>query len=87
MDSYKQAYEFYKEYQKDGVLYMYCHSWLLEPALEEILEESSNIIKLKRNFRVFRTDKRDVFPDAWRVFYKSDGSIKDYPEDNSLQKN
>ena len=39
-----------------------------------------------RNFRVFRTDKRDVFPDAWRVFYKSDGLIKDYPEDNSLQK-
>lgn len=86
LDSYKQAYEFYKEYQKDGVLYMYCHSWLLEPALEEILDENSNIIKFKRNYRVFRTDKRDVFPDAWRVFYKTNVPFEEYPEDNSLQK-
>lgn len=87
MDAYKQAYEFYKDYHKDGVLYMYCHSWLLEPALEEILDENSNIIKFKRNFKVFRTDKRDVFPDAWRVFMKKeDVPIEEYPEDNSMQK-
>lgn len=88
LDAYKQAYDFYKEYQRDGVLYMYCHSWLLEPALEEILDENSNIIKFKRNYRVFRTDKRGTFPDAWRVFMKKeDVPIEEYPEDNSLQKN
>lgn len=87
LDAYKQAYDFYKEYQKDGVLYMYCHSWLLEPALEEFLDENSNIIKFKRNYRVFRTDKRDVFPDAWRVFMKKeDVPIEEYPENNSMQK-
>ncbi len=86
LDSYKQAYEFYKEYQKDGVLYMCCHSWLLEPALEEILDESSNIIKFKRNYRVFRTDKRGVFPDAWRVFMKENVAVEDYPEGNLMQR-
>ena len=86
-DSYKQAYDFYKEYHRNGVLYMYCHSWLLEPALEEILDENSNIIKFKRNYRVFHTDKREVFPDAWRVFNKTNVPIEEYPENNSLQKN
>lgn len=86
LDSYKQAYDFYKEYHRDGILYMYCHSWLLEPALEEILDENSNIIKFKRNYKVFRTDKRDVFPDAWRVFNKENVPIEELPENNSLQK-
>lgn len=87
LDAYKQAYDFYKEYHRDGVLYLYCHSWLLEPALEELLDETSNIIQFKRNYRVFRTDKRGTFPDAWRVFMqKEDVPIEEYPENNSLQK-
>ena len=85
-DSYKQAYDFYKDYHRNGVLYMYCHSWLLEPALEEILDEGSNVIRFKRNFRVFRTDKRGVFPDAWRVFNTESTTIEEYPENNSMQK-
>ncbi len=85
--AYKQAYEFYKDSLRKGVMYFQCHSWLLEPALEKIVPESSNIIKFKRDYDVFHVQKKDTFPDAWRVFYvKDDVKIADYPEDTMLQK-
>ncbi len=85
--AYKQAYQHYKKYAKDGIICFQCHSWLLEPALEELIDESSNIIKFKRDYDVYHVDKRGTFPDAWRVFLTSDGvDVKDYPENTLLQK-
>ncbi|MBR6765742.1 MAG: hypothetical protein IKM06_04580, partial [Clostridia bacterium] len=88
INAYKQAFEFFKEYKNDGKMLFCCHSWLLHPALEEILPEKSNILKFKRDYHILRVDNRDPFREAWRIFYRDCDTckIEDYPETTSLQK-
>ena len=65
-----------------------CHSWLLHPALKEILPPNSNILKFSKDYEVLRVDNRDPFREAWRIFYCDCDTckIEDYPENTSLQK-
>lgn len=64
-----------------------CHSWLIDPQLDEILSEESNIVKFRKRFRslTYKSSGNDVFN---FIFNKPDMNfdIQDLPEDSSLQR-
>ncbi|NEG89539.1 hypothetical protein GFD25_05965 [Bifidobacterium aerophilum] len=63
-----------------------CESWLLSPALNELLPSSSHILAFQHRFDILETN-----PDAqdWRewVFRRSPLPVEALPEDTSLQRN
>lgn len=67
-----------------GVPYM-CESWLLSPALEQLLPEHAHILDFQHRFDILETR-----PDAqdWRewVFQRDPAPIADLPERTSLQR-
>ncbi|WP_240542217.1 acyltransferase domain-containing protein [Bifidobacterium felsineum] len=64
----------------------WCESWLLSPALNQLLPERSHILAFQRRF-----DIRETNPDAddWRewVFQRNNAPIAELPERTSLQRN
>mgnify|MGYP001624423359 FL=1 len=56
----------------------WCSSWLLHPALRELLNEKSNI-------DVQRVDNEDLSYRAF-VFRRPDGNVFDYPEETALRR-
>lgn len=64
-----------------------CHSWLVDPQLDEILNADSNIVKFRQRFHSLtsKSSGKDVFN---FIFNKPDMNfdIKDLPEDSSLQR-
>lgn len=64
-----------------------CHSWLVDPQLDEILSEESNIVKFRQRFHSLtrKSKGEDVFN---FIFNKPnmDFDIHDLPEESSLQR-
>lgn len=64
-----------------------CHSWLIDPQLDEILNSESNIVKFRQRFHslTYKSSGKDVFN---FIFNKPDMNfdIQDLPEDSSLQR-
>lgn len=80
--SYKQAAEFYKDYDYK---YMYCDTWLLAPPLKELLPKESRILNFMADYDIKSTN-----PDAddfmgW-VFVKKYPDLESLPEKTSLQR-
>ena len=62
-----------------------CDSWLLSPALEELLPKTSNIIRFQKLFRIVKVHY--TFPQAeQRIFGEVLEDKSGYPENTSLQK-
>ncbi len=86
MDSYRQAYAFFKEELGGGPLFCVCHSWLLYPEYKKILKPGSNIVDFQSDFDIIKADAEE-FGDAWRVFgpqYTLPAA--DLPEDTSMRR-
>ena len=62
-----------------------CSSWLLHPALKELLGGESNIVRFQSLFDIVRVDEDDRSYRAF-VFRRTDGDIADYPEKTTLQR-
>lgn len=62
-----------------------CSSWLLHPALKELLGEESNIVRFQSLFDIVRVDEDDISYRAF-VFRRTDGDIADYSENTTLQR-
>lgn len=62
-----------------------CESWLLHPALRDLLGEESNIVRFASLFDIARVDDEDTSYRAF-VFRRTDGDIADYPEKTTLQR-
>ncbi|MBQ6708716.1 MAG: DUF5596 domain-containing protein [Clostridia bacterium] len=87
LDSYKKAYEFYKEYRKGDLLPLVCSSWLLYPTNKEFYPENSNIIDFADDFEIFASGDQDEFHDSWRVFGKpNETPFDELPETTSLMR-
>ncbi len=87
VESYKAAYEFFKDRCRDGIMPIRCSSWLLFPPYGKVLETSENITAFVKDFEIYGRSKQDKFEDAWRIFgtdYKDDISV--LPQNTSLQK-
>lgn len=87
IDAFKRAYSFFGA-REDGLLPIYCSSWLLYPPTASLYPDGSN---LKRFYELYdiihqRTDER--FSNFWRVFALpySEEALKTAPEDNSLRR-
>jgi len=88
-DSINQAYLFFKdEFTQDKDIAFVCHSWLLYPAHEQMLSESSNIRKFMKRFDIVDSkDHEDKHPDLWRLFDRNyTGNPDDLPYDSSLRR-
>ena len=62
-----------------------CESWLLHPALKELLGEGSNIVRFQSLFDIVRVEEDDISYRAF-VFRRTDGNIADYPDNTTLQR-
>lgn len=79
--SYEQARAFFKNVHCIFV----CHSWLLNPALKELLPKSSNIIQFQEDYFVFEIDENDRQCED-RLFGTFLVNPEDYPKETSLQR-
>ncbi len=88
LDSYKKAYEFFKDdIRDDGILVFECGSWLLYEGNLDILPENSNTVKFIKDFQLCQSKEHPKFYDAWRVFAKAGyGRPKNWPEDTAMRK-
>lgn len=89
MDSYKRAYEFYKDtsFVKNGRIIFVCHSWLLYKEHCKFLPENSNILKFMKDFCIYDGYISDTKEDLWRIFGKEDKlPYNELPEDTSLKR-
>jgi hypothetical protein len=89
MDSYKKAYEFYKNtsYVKNGKIIFVCHSWLLYKEHYNFLPRNSNILKFMNDFYIYDQYISDIKEDLWRIFSDKDKlPYNELPEDTSLKK-
>lgn len=65
---------------------MICDSWLLSPALRDLLPESSHIMQFQRAFTIIETNFADMEFMQW-VFKNPKLPMEKLPENTSLQKN
>ena len=86
LQSYKLAYDFFKDLRGEGPLVCVCHSWLLYPEYRRVLGDSSNIISFQDDFTILEIDD-GAFQDAWRGFGPAaEGPTEQLPEDTSMQR-
>ena len=83
--SYRQAASFFErltphvEYR--GIV---CDSWMLSPALKEVLHPDSNLVKFLSDYEIFRTYDDESFYNY--VFIKKPNNLSDLQEDTLLQR-
>lgn len=86
LDSYKKAYNFFKEQFPDGVIPFCVTSWLLFPENKKILPKTSNIIEFMSEFTIVKSGTYQNYNELWRIFGKQyDGNAKTLPRKTSLQ--
>ena len=89
IDSLKQAYDFYPEHRIDGVLPVYCHSWLMYPPYAgRIFPEGSNMCRFLHTFELVKVEEDRHFPDFFRIFNcdYDPATLADMPEDTGLRR-
>lgn len=86
LDSYKRAYEFFKDELNGGPLVCVCHSWLLYPEYGKFLNPASNFVSFQKDFDIIGQDDYE-FDDAWRL-YGADYQkpTAELPERTSMQR-
>lgn len=77
------AKKYYPEYTNADII---CKSWLVVPALKELLPKTSNIIKFQDKFTVNKVDTESLAFMDW-VYSSRNIPIKDLPENTTLQRN
>ena len=87
-ESFKMAYDFFKDKVSNGILPVTCHSWILYPPYRNVFGENSNTGDFIRNYQIIKTEKTQDFVDAWRVFGRCfDGDITKLPQETTMQRN
>lgn len=86
LDSYKQAYEFYKDIFAPGPVVFMCDSWLLFPDHKKFLDKDSNILTFMSDFEIFKSSYSQGYS-FWRIFNCDD--VEDFttlPRKTRLQR-
>ena len=82
-------YEFKKFINKYFTAYenaeMYCDSWLLSPALKQLLPSNSNILYFQNSFEIIRVDEENFGFLQW-IYFRKDLPYDNLPEVTSLQR-
>lgn len=86
VESIQRARQFFEQQDKDYTKVPYtCDSWLLSPALKELLPESSRILQFQDMFEIQKVKKEEKSYLEW-VFKTGDIPAEELPEDTSLQR-
>lgn len=85
IEAYKMAKEFFKEVEGEEKPFI-CHSWLLYPKHEEILNHNSNTYKFFSRFDVFEWADNEG-EDLWRLFDTEDRNPDRLPANTSFRRN
>ena len=90
-NSYNMAHIFFKKHFPDfKYRCMYCDTWLLSPALKELLAPGSNILEFQKDYAITKTNEDDAGFFYW--LYMTDkipggcDEIKKLPENTSLRR-
>ncbi len=75
--------KYYPDYKDSR---MYCNSWLLAPKLQELLPETSNIVRFQKRFDLVRHSDEGQDCVYWVFKAPKDTPIEDLREDTSLQR-
>ncbi len=62
-----------------------CRSWMFSPDLEEILPQTSNLVRCLREFYLFAAEARGL-ESLWFVFLQEEFNLATAPRDTSLQR-
>ena len=90
MESLKLAYDFFQPELKDGILPVYCSSWMLHPDhYDKVYHEGSNLKAFYEMFDVFDSCINESNHNFWRIFNEefSRDTLADAPENTTLQRN
>ena len=86
-DSYRKAWEFYKDKIGSNRVVLRCSSWILYKNQNEFLPETSNLLKFVGDFDIQETHESLNFSDKWRLFGKSaEKPVEEWDERTSLQR-
>lgn len=87
IDSYKEAYEFFKKDLDGKPMVFMCHSWLLYLGNREILPAHLNMVDFINDFHIVESAPIDDFYDKWRVFGKDfEKPNEALPEDTTMRR-
>ena len=88
IESLKCAYEFFKDELKDGILPVYCSSWMIYPKHKEVYGEKSNLRNFYELFDIIDAVEDKTNHNFWRIFNVdySPEILDSAPEDTSLQR-
>lgn len=86
-ESLKQAEVFFREQYPDFKYDKYtCSSWLLAPALKQLLSEESKIICFQKRFDILEENREDREFMEWLFQVPENADYNNLPEKTSLQK-
>ena len=88
LDSYKKAFEFFKDRFDGKHIVVCCSSWLLYPDNLNILPENSNSSDFILDFQPLDIKQTYDFGDCWRIFNVGKSSLRpaDLPRNTTMQK-
>lgn len=88
LDSYKKAFEFFKDRFDDKHIIICCGSWLLYPDNLNILPERSNTCDFILDFEPLDIKRTYDFGDCWRIFGQNKSCLKpeELQRDTTMQK-
>lgn len=85
--AYDLAKAFYSDVFKDKPTVFACHSWLLYPWHESILDKSSNLYAFYKDFTIIESGESTKHSDVWRLFdCVFDGDASKLPRNSSLRR-
>ena len=84
--SYARASEFFRDWVGDNKTVFICGSWLLHPWMQEVLPESSAIIRFQKKFRLYWVEQNVAAAVGWIFPNCKDKDISQYPTDTSLRR-
>ncbi len=88
LDTYKKAYEFFKDRFDGKPMVVCCGSWLLYPDNLNILPENSNASDFILDFQPLDIKQTYDFGDCWRIFNVGTSCLRpaELPRNTSMQK-
>lgn len=88
IESFKLAYEFYEDELRNGLLPVYCSSWMLYPQHKALYGERSNLRSFYELFDIIDAVENTDNHNFWRIFNieYSPETLDSAPEDTSLQR-
>lgn len=88
LDTYKKAFEFFKDRFDGKHIVVCCNSWLLYPDNLNILPDNSNAADFILDFQPLDIKKTYDFGDCWRIFNVGTSCLRpaELPRNTSMQK-